>query len=228
MPKVVNIIKKWGDKSVFEGFSLDFAEKKTTAIMGRSGIGKTTLFSIMSSLTSFEGQIEGFENLSYVFQEPRLVPFLTVKENLKFVVDGKIDPTIVDEKIDEYLELTEVIDLKEKLASKLSGGEKQRVSLARAFLYPSDVILSDEPFSSLDLGLKVRIMGVYADLLKFSPRTSIFVTHSIDEALFLADDVVVLKEGGYEMFSVHTEKEERKFGYEEDLTLRAKLYELLS
>lgn len=228
MPKLTNISKKWGNRSIFEGFSLEIEENKTTVILGKSGVGKTTLLSIISNLTDYEGKVSGFGEISYVFQEPRLIPFLTVEENLKYALSSVYEKENLDEVIDKYLEITGLSRLKNKLASNLSGGEKQRVSLIRAFSYPSETILLDEPFSSLDVGLKMKIIDLYSDLLKFSPKTAVLVTHDIDEALYLADDVIFLSENGYKRFSVKTKKEDRAFGYEDDNLLRKELYSLFS
>lgn len=228
MPKLTNISKKWGNRSIFEGFSLEIEDNKTTVILGKSGIGKTTLLSIISNLTDYEGEVSGFGEISYVFQEPRLIPFLTVEENLKYALSSVYEKENLDEVIDKYLEITGLSRLKNKLASNLSGGEKQRVSLIRAFSYPSKTILLDEPFSSLDVGLKMKIIDLYSDLLKFFPKTAVLVTHDIDEALYLADDVIFLSENGYKRFKVKTDKKNRTFGYEDDNLLRKELYSLFS
>lgn len=228
MPKLTNISKKWGNRSIFEGFSLDIEENETTVILGKSGVGKTTLLSIISDLTDYEGETSGFGKISYVFQEPRLIPFLTVKENLEYALSSVYREEDLDKVIDKYLEITGLKGLKNKLASNLSGGEKQRVSLIRAFSYPSETILLDEPFSSLDVGLKMKIIDLYRDLLKFSPKTAVLVTHDIDEALYLADDVIFLSANGYKRFKVKTDKKNRTFGYEDDNLLRKELYSLFS
>ena len=228
MPKLINVSKKWGNRSIFDNLSLEFDKDKTTAIIGKSGIGKTTLFKMIARLTDFEGEISGFGRISYVFQEPRLLPFLTVKENLLYALSGSNLGEDLQNTIEKYARLTEITQFLDKRADKLSGGEMQRVSLARAFCYPSDTILCDEPFSSLDLGLKKRIMGVYNDLISASPRTTIIITHTIDEALFLADTIVYIDQNGYKRFENPTKKEERVFGYEKDNALRATLIDLLS
>lgn len=228
MPKLLNITKKWGNRSIFSDFSLEIQENKTTAIVGASGIGKTTLLKIMANLTDYEGKTEGFSSPSYVFQEPRLIPFLTVKENLEYALKAVYLDDVLQKTIDYYLSVTGISELKNKLAETLSGGEKQRVSLIRAFAYPSETILLDEPFSSLDAGLKIKITGLYADLFKVSPKTAVLVTHSIDEALYLADEIVFLTGNGYKKFAVTEDKDKRHFGYENDGFLRKELYSLLT
>ena len=226
MAKITSLTKKWGNKSIFDGFSLEVHDGKITAILGKSGVGKTTLLNAVAGLIDYEGSVEGFGGISYVFQEPRLIPFMTVKENLAFVLDGKFkDKNAVNEVIDGVLSLTKLDGLAERTAENLSGGEKQRASLARAFVYPSDTILMDEPFNSLDLGLKMEIMSDFYALFKRFPKTCLFVTHSLDEALFIADEVVVLTGGGAKKFSVKDER--REYGIEGDGTLRRELLSLL-
>lgn len=228
MARLNKITKKWGNKSIFKDFSLEIPDGKITAVVGRSGVGKTTLLSIVAGLTDFEGEAFGFGDVSYVFQEPRLIPFLTVKENLLYALSGVMGEAEALSAIDGYIKAVGIDGLLNKRASLLSGGEKQRVSLIRAFSYPSKTILCDEPFSSLDLGLKRRIMDIYIDLLTYSGKTSVIVTHSVDEAVFLGDKIVFLGDGRFEEFSNPTPRAERKYGYEADPTLRARLLELLS
>ncbi len=226
MPTLSNIVKKWGNRSVFDGFSLEIEPNKTTVIIGKSGVGKTTLLSVIANLTDYLGEVDGFGKISYVFQEPRLIPFLSVKENLRYALSSAIDKDKADEVIDKYLDLTELTFLKNKPAETLSGGEKQRVSLIRGFMYPSETILLDEPFSSLDLGIKMKIIDLYEDLLKVLPKTAVMVTHSIDEAIYLADEIVFLGGNSYKRFKVATPHGERSFGYEKENLLRVELYNL--
>lgn len=226
MPKLLNITKKWGDRSIFDNFSLEIAPNKTTVIIGKSGVGKTTLLRIIAKLTEYEGEVLDFGEVSYVFQEPRLIPFLTIKENLEYALSSAVDKNGIEKAVDDYLKNTEIEKLKNKLAKTLSGGEKQRVSLIRAFLYPSETILLDEPFSSLDVGLKMKIIDLYANLSEKSAKTAVLVTHNIDEAIYLADEIVFLYNGGCKKFAVTKDKKERTFGYEEDNALRKELYSL--
>ena len=185
----LNISKSYGDKKVFENFSLDVQEGEILCVLGGSGCGKTTLLNILAGLTSFEGSIVNVpKKVGYIFQEPRLLPNLTVEENLRYA-GGRVAL------IDEILRKTELFSLKDKRPKELSGGEKQRVSIARAFLSETSMLLLDEPFSSLDTARKIRLAGVFAKLWQDEKRTAVFVTHDLEEAWMLAHRVVVLKEG---------------------------------
>lgn len=183
----LKISKSYGEKKIFEDFSLDIKDGEVLCVLAESGAGKTTLLNILAGLTSYEGVIEDFpEKVGYIFQEPRLLPNLTVEENLRYV-GGRV------EFIDEILQKIGLFDVKDKRPNSLSGGEKQRVSIARAFLSDAKVLLLDEPFSSLDTALKIRLCRLFSKLWKEKKQTAIFVTHDIEEALMLSQRIVILK-----------------------------------
>ena len=191
MIRLSDISKAYGPQKVFDNFSLEIENGKILCVLGESGGGKTTLLNILAGLVPFSGNLSGVpKRVSYIFQEPRLLPNMTVKQNLAYAGGAP-------EKIDDILEKTELIKGADKRPGELSGGEKQRVSLARAFLIPSELLLMDEPFSSLDTALKIRLTEVFARLWKSLPekRTAVFVTHDLEEALMLADRIIVLKSG---------------------------------
>lgn len=183
-----NISKFYGENAVYKNFNFSLEEGAVTCILGESGSGKTTLLNMLAGLTRYQGEITPQVKCSYVFQEPRLVPSLTVYGNLGLVCrDG--------EKIRAMLSAVGLEGRERSYPRELSGGQAQRVSLARAFLYPSEVILMDEPFASLDIALKVKMAALFLDLWKRERRTAVFVTHDVDEAAMLANRVVVLKDG---------------------------------
>lgn len=183
-------ISKGYDKSLFDNFSLEIPKDKITCILGESGVGKTTLLKMIAGLTDYQGQITGVTKLSYIFQEERLIPSLTVYGNLRFIC-----PTATEEQIKSLLQALEIADKGNAYPSQLSGGEAQRVSIARAFLYDAPLILMDEPFSSLDLTLKYKLIQYFCFLWNQNPKTVIFVTHDIDEAIMLGHHIHILKDG---------------------------------
>ena len=183
------ITKSYGERTVFDHYTLQIPDGKITCVLGNSGVGKTTLLKCISGLTTFKGEVERKDAaLGYVFQEARLIPHLTVEENLAYIGASQ-------EEIDKSLQALEISALAKKPASTLSGGEKQRVALARAIAKKPSLLLLDEPFSSLDLPLKLRLLDAFNTLQKEYAPTVIFVTHDIDEALFVADNIVVIKDG---------------------------------
>lgn len=187
MIEVKNLTKKYGDLTVYENFNLRIEEGLTTCILGESGCGKTTLLNCVAGLTDYEGEIPQMK-CAYVFQTPRLVPNLTVGGNLKLINKN-------DEEIDEILKRVRLYDKKDSYPKFLSGGQAQRASLARAFLFGGDVILLDEPFNSLDLKLKTEISELFSNIRKELNATALLVTHDVDEALNLAQRIIVVKEG---------------------------------
>ena len=185
--QIENLTKKYGDLTVYENFSLDIEEGEITCILGESGSGKTTLLNCVADLTEYEGNIQK-RKCSYVFQTPRLVPNLTVFKNLSLICAD-------DKKINEMLERVHLTEKANAYPNFLSGGQAQRVSLARALLFGGDIILMDEPFSSLDLKLKKEISALFKNLQKEYGLTALFVTHDVDEALELSQRIIVIKGG---------------------------------
>ena len=195
MLKLNNIGVKFGQNVVFDNFNLSFESGKTTVIMGRSGVGKTTLLNVLASTVKFSGSVEVEKPISYIFQTPRLLENLTVEQNLIYVLKNAVtNLNDYSEKIQKLLSDAGISEKKNALASTLSGGQKQRVSMLRAFLYPSKLLLMDEPFTSLDIAIKARLIDLYKHLLLENPRTVVCVSHDLDEALLIADRIIVLGE----------------------------------
>lgn len=203
MLEIKKLTKAYGKTEVYRGLDLSIEEGKITCILGESGSGKTTLLNCIAGLTDYIGQITPVK-CSYVFQTPRLVPNLTAEQNLSLVCRDKA----------RVCAMLEVVGLGEKRGAypkSLSGGQAQRVSLARAFLYESDALLMDEPFSSLDLRLKNEMHSLFLQINSRYRRTVLFVTHDVDEAVKLADRLLVLK-GGKIVFDCAADAAERAAG----------------
>jgi NitT/TauT family transport system ATP-binding protein len=164
-------------------------------VLGPSGCGKTTLLNLIAgSLSPDSGSIEGNGSggVSYLFQEPRLLPWKSVWGNIDFVLRDRMPAAERRKAISEIVALVGLEQFRASRPAELSGGMKQRAAMARAFAYPSDVLLMDEPFRALDLPLKVALMRAFGSLWERDRRTVLFVTHDIQEALFLGDDILVL------------------------------------
>ena len=183
------------EKIVFDNFSAEFKDGKVTAVMGSSGIGKTTLLNCIAKLTDYDGEIAGVGSSAYVFQEDRLIPDKTVYDNIDFVMQTE-DADERKKRIKNALSVTELLSEAFRYPSELSGGQRKRVSLARAFASGRELMLLDEPLSSLDIGLKFRIFDVMKKVFKSDSKTVIMVTHDVDEALTLADEIVIIDKGG--------------------------------
>ena len=197
--KLVNVSKFYTvDKEsikVIDKIDLSIPENKITVILGRSGCGKTTLLRLVAGLENFEqGEIIGVESKrkAYVFQEDRLMPWLDVKSNITFGIHkNEID----NSRINEIIETVGLEKFYNAYPSQLSGGMKQRVSIARAFAYNPDFIMMDEPFSALDYFTREQMQNELLNIHKRLKCSILFVTHSIDEALILGDNIVILEKG---------------------------------
>lgn len=198
MEKIIsieNINKAYDENIIFKDFNINFYENKVNCILGKSGSGKTTLLNIISGITKNDtNNFKGIENLviSYIFQDDRLIDWLTVEDNIKLVVKKYYDKKEINNLCEKYLKLVDIYEYKDYYPQMLSGGIRQRVNIARAFIYPSNIIIMDEPFKSIDIKNKLMIMENFKNILKKDNRTVLFVTHDIDEALYLGDKVFVL------------------------------------
>ena len=188
MIKIKNIIKNYGKTRVLDGFSMECPEHGVIALMGASGIGKTTLLNIIAGIEKADsGAIEStFEKISYKFQEPRLLNWLTALENVESVL-----PDRSKDDAQRWLELVEVSDSCNKYPHELSGGMQQRVALTRALAYGGDLLLLDEPFSAVDSDTK-RVL-IKATKNYAQSRAVILVTHDISEAKELDATIITMK-----------------------------------
>ena len=193
--RIENINKRYDDNIIFENFKIDFYENKINCILGKSGCGKTTLLNIISGVIQNDTKdFKGIENLgiSYIFQDDRLIEWLTVEDNIKLVIKKHYNEKEMNELCDKYLKLVGIYEYKNYYPQRLSGGIRQRVNIARAFIYPSKIIIMDEPFKSIDIKNKIIIMDNFKEILQKDNRTVLFVTHDIEEAIYLGDSGVIL------------------------------------
>ncbi|MGN0961499.1 MAG: ATP-binding cassette domain-containing protein [Christensenellales bacterium] len=156
--ELINITKKYGNKVIFKNFSYAFEDGKITVILGDSGVGKTTLINIMLGFTDYEGEVKNDRKIACVFQNDRLIPNLSVKDNL-LLVNNNID-------IDNELSKVEMLDAKNLKPNNLSAGMSRRVAIIRAMNYPADILLMDEPLRNLDYYMKYKIMEQIKDYHK--------------------------------------------------------------
>lgn len=196
---IKNIIKNYGTREVLSNISFEVEEGKVTVILGESGCGKSTLLGILSkNILDYSGEIE-FERditkgISYIFQEDTLIPWKNIYENIRYVLMDKISKEEMEKYIDKYLKMVNLQDYKKEYPQALSGGMKRRVGIARAFAFPSDYLFMDEPFEFLDIKTKKEIIDYFKILQLKEKKTVLFITHDIEAALELGDNIVVFSQ----------------------------------
>lgn len=189
MVNIKNLSKSYDNTDIFNNLSLKLDKNKSYVILGPSGVGKSTLLNIIAGIdNNYSGKVEANTNKkAYVFQEDRLLPWLSVEENINFVLKDK-------KNINDILEILELKEYKNKIVRELSGGQKQRVSIARAFATEPELVLMDESLKSLDLNLKYSIIEEITILSR--KTTLICVSHDIKEALLMADYIIIFNKNG--------------------------------
>ncbi|MDR1978948.1 MAG: ABC transporter ATP-binding protein [Synergistaceae bacterium] len=202
MVRVENLTKIYemenGPVTALRGVSLHLPAGSFVALLGKSGCGKTTLLRLIAGLESpSEGEVfcsAPRANVGYVFQEARLMPWLSVADNIRFAEwSGRERETLGD--LEGILRTLGLSEFAGAFPHELSGGMAQRVALGRTLFCKPHLILMDEPFGALDWFTRKALQGDLLRLWQEGGKTVLFVTHDIDEALLLADHVVVLREG---------------------------------
>jgi NitT/TauT family transport system ATP-binding protein len=178
-------------------FNLEVKSGEFLCLIGPSGCGKSTILKLISGLEKPTiGTIEKPESVGMVFQSGALLPWLTVEENIAFPIYAKgINKERAEDLTNKYVQMVALGEFKLKYPRELSGGQKQRVGIARALVVEPEVLLLDEPFSSLD---PVTTDEMHAYLLKIwneTKKTIIMVSHSIEEAILLSDRIAIMQQG---------------------------------
>lgn len=196
------------DRPVFSDVSFNIDKGEFVCIIGHSGCGKTTILNVLAGLDTATGGhvfMDGREVVGpslergVVFQSHALMPWLTVRKNIAFAVESRWPDWRGDqvntavESVVELVGLTHAID---KLPSQLSGGMKQRVGIARAFAIQPKMLLLDEPFGALDALTRGTIQEELISIVRKTQQTVFMITHDVDEAILLADRILLMKNGG--------------------------------
>jgi ABC-type Fe3+/spermidine/putrescine transport system ATPase subunit len=217
MIELKNISKKLNGKEILNQISLQVGQGRCLALLGPSGCGKTTLLRIIAG---FEIPDEGEvllggavassrprlippykRNLGMVFQDLALWPHMTVQKHLDFVL-GKTKTSKAERqaKIFQTLKMVQLEDRSLAYPHQLSGGEKQRLALARALITEPAILLFDEPLSSLDSALKEEMMHEVRQILRSLNITTVYVTHEKQEAFFMADQIAIMEKGQIKLY----------------------------
>ena len=212
MIKVENITKRFKNRTVLKSISFQIEKGEFVSIIGPSGCGKNTLLKMINRLikpTSGKIYINGQSiydkdpitlrrNMGYVIQQNGLFPHMTIKDNIEII--PKLEKKKSEEIYKRTIELMNMVDLNpdeylNRYPSELSGGEQQRIGVARAFANDTDIVLMDEPFSALDPITRADLQNELLNLQSKLNKTIVFVTHDMDEALKLSNKICLMKDG---------------------------------
>lgn len=184
-------------REVLQNLDLKLEAGEFHVVLGRSGCGKSTLLRLLAGLETPEnGTLEGDRSaISVVFQEPRLMPWLTVAQNTGFLLKHRITKAQIQERVQAALKMVGLSDAANVRPDKLSGGMAQRVAIARALVSQPQLLLMDEPFGALDAFTRKQMQDELINIWQTTGTTIVFVTHDIEEALRLGRKILVLEAG---------------------------------
>jgi sulfonate transport system ATP-binding protein len=190
---VSSLTRKFDGRAVIDGLDLSIAPGEFVALLGHSGCGKSTLLRILAGIDlEIDGDVTVPRRRAVAFQAPRLMPWKRVWRNVVLGLPGRPDRGLAD----RYLAEVGLTGKAKVWPKTLSGGEAQRVSLARALVREPDLLLLDEPFGALDALTRVRAQALVAELWARHDCAVLLVTHDVEESLLLADRVLVMDGGG--------------------------------
>lgn len=200
--KVNHLTKKFGDLLVLNDMSFDVEDGDLLCVVGPTGCGKTTFLNSLTKIydiTDGEILLNGEQvdpkkqNIAYIFQGDSTMSWLTVEENVRFGLDiKKIPETRKKEQVDKYLEIVGLSKYRKYYPKQLSASMLQRVSIARAFATEPELLLMDEPYGQLDIELRFKLEDELVKLWQMTGTTVLFITHNIEEAVYLGNKIMVL------------------------------------
>jgi len=200
--EVRNLTKRFGDLLVLDEISFDVGEGEFLSIVGPTGCGKTTFLNTLSKLipsTAGDIFIDGEvadpkkHHLSFVFQEPTCLPWRTVRQNVAYGMEVKHVPEKeMEQKLDQIMEMVGLADCAGLYPNQISASMLQRIAVARAFAVNPDLLLMDEPYGQLDVKLRYYLEDELVRLWEHLKSTVIFVTHNIEEAVYISERILIL------------------------------------
>lgn len=200
--RVDDLTKYYGDLLVLNNISFDIYDGELLCIVGPTGCGKTTFLNCLSRfvpLSRGDILVDGVpadpkvHNIAFVFQEVSTIPWLTVEENIRFGLNIKrLTPAEVDARTEKMLRMVGLVDYRKYYPKQLSASMEQRVVIARNFALNPDLLLMDEPYGQLDIKLRYYLEDELIRIWEESRNTVLFITHNIEEAVYIAERILVL------------------------------------
>ncbi len=192
---VRNLRVQYDENVILKDICFSVPKGEFLTIVGKSGCGKSTLLYALADFIALEGEVSVPSKFGFVFQNYAVFPWLSVEKNIELGLSAR-DNFNSENLAPDLIDLIGLTGKEGHYPSQLSGGQNQRVALARALASDPDVIFMDEPFGSLDIYTRERMQKWLLDIWEKDHKTVIFVTHSIEEAIFLSDRVLVLSDKG--------------------------------
>ncbi len=205
---IENVVKRFGKDTVINGLSLNIKPGEFFTLLGPSGCGKTTLLRMIIGFNSIEGgqiKVDGKvindiptnkRNMGMVFQNYAIFPHMSVKDNIAFgLKNRKVPKNEIEKRVDEILKVVKIDHLKDRMPQRMSGGQQQRIALARAIVIHPEVLLMDEPLSNLDAKLRTEMRNAIKQIQQQVGITTVYVTHDQEEALAVSDRIAVMNGG---------------------------------
>ncbi len=199
---VKSLTKKFGDLLVLDNISFNIKSGEFVCVVGPTGCGKTTFLNLLTRLyqpTEGDLFIDGQpadprkHNISFAFQEPSAMPWLTVQQNLEFGLKIKnLDKKVIKERVDRIINLLGLEKFRNNYPHQLSVSSEQRVIIGRAFSTYPDLLLMDEPYGQMDIKMRFYLEDEVLKLWKEFGSTVLFITHNIEEAVYLAERILIL------------------------------------
>lgn len=200
--QVIDLCKSFGELDVLKDCNFTVREGEFLCVVGPTGCGKTTFLNLLSNLTEpTSGQvlIDGEKaspkkhNLSFIFQEPSAFPWLTVQKNIEYGLKAKHkDKQYIKERADQVIDLMGLSKYRDSYPGELSTSAEQKIVIGRAFAMEPDLLLMDEPYGQMDIKMRFYLEDEVIRIWKEMKRTVIFITHNIEEAVYLAERVLIL------------------------------------
>ena len=192
---VKNLVVNYKNHVAVQGINFEVKKGEFIAIVGKSGSGKSSILNALANLIPYSGDIFIPKNVGAVFQNYAVFPWLTVSENIAFGLGKEaINKSLITS---VNLKLSGLEDKKDRYPAELSGGQVQRVAIARSIVHDPEVLLMDEPYGALDAYTRDQMQQWLLNIWSTHKKTVVFVTHNIEEALFLADRILVLHPTGF-------------------------------
>ncbi len=188
---VKNLSVQFGNFLALDDINFKCYPGEFVSIVGKSGAGKSTFLNAIAGFIPYKGQIERPRNFGYVFQNYALFPWMTVAKNIEFGL-SHLDKEARRKRVEEMLHKIGMLEFAKRYPNQLSGGQVQRVALARALAPDPQVLLMDEPYGALDHHTRERMQDWLLSIWQYTTKTILFVTHYIEEAIFLSDRIIVV------------------------------------